>query len=102
LFAACRAHFLFSTEFLPTSPGNNNNNNNNSSSSTSSSDGPNNGQGAAGYQLQATGRFAHSTSYLQHLGESCGWRTLAVQERVVLRYNSGEPIYGNLCVMQLQ
>lgn len=54
---------------------------------------------AANYQLQVTGRYAHSAHYLRQLAIELGWKVLLMRESII-RYNAGQPIWGNLCVLQ--
>lgn len=56
--------------------------------------------GGAGFVLQATGRFKHSPPYLRETAAAAGWRVLLLREAII-RYNAGQPIWGNLCVLQL-
>lgn len=106
--AADRALFAFSTEMLPTTSGTPNSS---SSSSSGDRDGLDQAVAAAqatagvsaaeaGYMLQATGRYAHSAGYLRQAAAASGWQLVLIKESVTIRYNAGQPILGNLCVLQ--
>jgi predicted TPR repeat methyltransferase len=74
--AACRAVFAFSTELLK--------------AARSEQD---------GYLLQPTGRYAHSPAYLRRVAAATGWNVQLLQEAQI-RQNAGQPILGNLCILQ--
>lgn len=54
---------------------------------------------AAAYQLQVTGRYAHSAEYLKQTAVRTGWEMLLTKESII-RYNAGQPIWGYLCVLR--
>jgi predicted TPR repeat methyltransferase len=58
------------------------------------------GELETGYTLQATGRYAHSADHLRQAAAASGWQLVLLQEAVTMRYNAGQPILGNLCVLQ--
>jgi predicted TPR repeat methyltransferase len=97
--------FAFSTEMLPlhSRP-----DSSSSSSETKQSDAAAAATTAAaaagaletGYILQATGRYSHSAGYLRQVAIETGWRLVLLQGAVTIRYNAGQPILGNLCVLQ--
>jgi predicted TPR repeat methyltransferase len=57
------------------------------------------GQGSA-FTLQKTGRFAHSSRYIEDLVEETGWQVAARQE-TVLRKEMGVGVQGELWFLQL-
>eukprot|EP01006_Ploeotia_vitrea_P040480 TRINITY_DN66428_c2_g1_i1.p1 TRINITY_DN66428_c2_g1~~TRINITY_DN66428_c2_g1_i1.p1 ORF type:complete len:412 (+),score=34.58 TRINITY_DN66428_c2_g1_i1:2-1237(+) len=60
-------------------------------------------EAAKDFQLTDTGRYVHSTAYLQRLGSSfgplCG---PVVQHEMVLRENAGEPVHGTIYLFEKQ
>lgn len=76
----CRAVFAFSTELLMAA-------------------GSEEQQQAGGYLLQPTGRYAHSPAYLCQAAAATGWSVQLLQEAQI-RQNAGQPIWGNLCILQ--
>lgn len=54
---------------------------------------------ATSYQLQASGRFAHSTHYIRTLADEFGLLPLANQT-VELRYQAGKPVIGALVILR--
>lgn len=58
-------------------------------------------EATAQYQLQVTGRYAHAAEYVCQVAAGSGWKLLLLQESII-RYNAGQPIWGNLCVLQRQ
>ncbi|GAX73246.1 hypothetical protein CEUSTIGMA_g700.t1 [Chlamydomonas eustigma] len=51
------------------------------------------------YAITASGRYAHSEQYLQTVSQKCGWKVLLCKSEVI-RYNSGKPVHGHLCLME--
>lgn len=89
----CRAVFAFSTELLRAAGSKQQD-----SSTPSSSNGSSLADGQP-YVLQATGRYAHSPTYLHQVAAATGWRVLLLQEAQI-RQNAGQPIWGSLCLLQ--
>jgi len=50
------------------------------------------------YQLQPTGRFAHSKNYITELTKRNDF-TISIEENIILREHEGTPIYGNVYVL---
>jgi predicted TPR repeat methyltransferase len=51
------------------------------------------------FQLQPTGRFAHSERHVRTAAVASGWRVLILRS-CVIRMNAGHPIVGSLAVLQ--
>jgi predicted TPR repeat methyltransferase len=54
-----------------------------------------------GFQLASSGRFQHSDRYISSLATQHGF-TISVQEEIVVRKESGEPIAGRVFVLHLR
>lgn len=54
---------------------------------------------AAGFALQATGRFWHDPAYLSRIFRGLGWMLLH-QQTAVLRYEAGKPLMGLVCLWE--
>jgi len=54
-----------------------------------------------GYQLQKTGRFAHSPAYVEEVARTNGWE-IAVCHRTSLRKEKGNWVQGDLWFLRLQ
>lgn len=58
-------------------------------------------QQPSGYVLQPTGRYAHTSAYIGEAAAAARWQIILVKEAII-RFNAGQPIWGNLCVLQRQ
>jgi predicted TPR repeat methyltransferase len=56
---------------------------------------------STGYQLQMTGRFAHSRDYIQNIAVVTGWLVLK-KEKTRLRKEKGRWVAGDLWVLQIE
>ena len=50
------------------------------------------------YELHPSGRFAHSAAYIKRLSENLDFN-IATHDRIILREQEGQPIYGRLYVL---
>jgi predicted TPR repeat methyltransferase len=53
-----------------------------------------------GYQLQRTGRFAHTPDYIKEVSQATGWKVVA-NRKTLLRKEKGRWVKGDLWLLQL-
>lgn len=54
----------------------------------------------SGYQLQRTGRFAHTPAYIKEVSQATGWQ-IAANRNTLLRKEKGRWVKGDLWLLQL-
>eukprot|EP01025_Chloroclados_australasicus_P008984 TRINITY_DN13385_c1_g1_i1.p2 TRINITY_DN13385_c1_g1~~TRINITY_DN13385_c1_g1_i1.p2 ORF type:complete len:402 (+),score=35.67 TRINITY_DN13385_c1_g1_i1:80-1285(+) len=51
------------------------------------------------YQLQRTGRYSHSESYVCKCAQNCGWNVISV-DNAIIRHNKDAPVEGQIFVLE--